>query len=130
MTCWRTTWPWNPSRRANPLRLHRDRDGLPGPRVPAGLPLPIFPSGPPTRYDLGDGAEQAIRQINDEGSAMMKRRLAHWWALTALVLGLAGAEPGRATAAQLIVNGGFEEGFTGWTVLTQPGSGGNWFTYE
>ena len=35
---------------------------------------------------------------------------------------------GASTAkADLIVNGGFESGFTGWTVTNQAGGSGNWF---
>jgi hypothetical protein len=33
----------------------------------------------------------------------------------------------NANAAQLISNGGFETGLTGWTVTTSAGSGGSWF---
>ena len=42
----------------------------------------------------------------------------------ALLSWLAGVHP--ATAVQLITNGGFESGLTGWTVSDQPGSGGTW----
>jgi hypothetical protein len=33
----------------------------------------------------------------------------------------------RAKAALLTVNGGFETGFAGWTVLDQAGGSGSWF---
>lgn len=40
---------------------------------------------------------------------------------------LAVAAPGGAQAASLISNGGFESGFSGWTVADQSGSSGSWY---
>jgi hypothetical protein len=39
-----------------------------------------------------------------------------------ITLGLSGVRPAMSGTTQLIVNGGFESGLTGWTTLNQPGS--------
>lgn len=44
--------------------------------------------------------------------------------LTALALAL----PVSSKSQELITNGGFEAGFTGWTIFDQPGSAGTWYT--
>jgi hypothetical protein len=46
-------------------------------------------------------------------------------AVAALTLAMAVARP---AAAQLITNGGFETGLTGWTVLDQVGGSGSWYS--
>jgi hypothetical protein len=45
--------------------------------------------------------------------------------LTAVVLVLGGPRPSHA--GNIIVNGGFEAGFTGWTVTDEAGGDGTWF---
>jgi hypothetical protein len=46
-------------------------------------------------------------------------------ALGVLIVLSLGAIP--AAAAPLLLNGGFEGGFTGWTIVDEPGGSGSWF---
>src|SRR5438132_197835 len=55
----------------------------------------------------------------------MKRSVPVLAALALLLLGITGQA--RADT-ELIINGGFEAGFAGWTVTDQAGGSGSWFT--
>ncbi|APW61999.1 PEP-CTERM sorting domain-containing protein [Paludisphaera borealis] len=60
---------------------------------------------------------------------MMTRRFCRKIAFLALAAGLGAAQTASASSIDLISNGGFEAGgsLTGWTVVNQPDSFGNWY---
>ncbi|TWI63509.1 putative secreted protein [Pseudoduganella lurida] len=49
--------------------------------------------------------------------------------LAVLLLIASSAAAALAAATPLLQNGGFEAGFTGWTVVDRPGSAGTWFAH-